>query len=201
MITAIIFDFGNVICKFDNNLFLEKISKQTKKSVAEIKSLIYDQSDLPRLYETGNISSNEFYKRTVKLCELSISKENFIQAFTDKFTPINSTFEVIKKLDGHYKLALLSNTSEWDFNFGIKPTKILNYFDSVTVSFQVGAMKPDNKIYYDCLNKLNKKPSECIYIDDIKANSDKATKLGMHGVDYTSHSELLNSLKSINVLL
>ena len=116
MIKAIIFDFGNVICSFDNSLFISKISKHTNKSIKELNNLIYHKSNLPNLYETGEISSNEFFERITKLCELKISKDIFIEAYTNIFSPIKSTFKLIKDLKDNYKLALLSNVSEWDFN-------------------------------------------------------------------------------------
>lgn len=199
MIKAIIFDFGNIIYSFDNNLFLIKISKYTDKSVEDLNNLIYKKSDLPRLYETGNISSDEFFEEIIKLCDLNITKEVFIEAFTNIFSPISSTIQLIKKLKKNYKLALLSNTSEWDFVFGIKSIEIFNLFAAVSLSFEVKAMKPNNKIYNDCIEKLGLKPNECIYIDDIKQYSDKATDIGMIGINYTSSSELLKSLKSYNI--
>ena len=60
MIKAVISDFGNVICKFDNGVFLKKISKYTDKSILELYYLIYTNSELPVLFETGKISSDEF---------------------------------------------------------------------------------------------------------------------------------------------
>jgi len=123
-----------VVCTFDNNTFLEKISKYTDKSVSELTELIYIYSDLPKKYETGLISSDKFFNQIIKECNLSISKPEFIEAYTNIFTPIPTTFDLIKKLKKNYKLALLSNTSEWDFEYGIKPSlaEIFNIFDAIT---------------------------------------------------------------------
>ena len=60
-------------------------------------------------------------------------------------------------------------------------------------------MKPNKEIFLDCIKKLHLKPEECIYIDDIKEYSNKATELGMGGIHYTSEKELLKSLKSFGV--
>jgi glucose-1-phosphatase len=199
MIKAIIFDFGNVICKFDNTLFIKKISKYTDKSQKEITNLIYNNSNLPVLYESGLISSDEFSWRITKLCALRISKEDFIKIYTNKFTPIESTFELIRKLKRNYKIALLSNTSKADFDLGVKPLNIFPLFDAITLSFEVKAMKPDSRIFEDMLKKLDLKPEECIYIDDLKEYSDKAKELGMFGINYTSSEKLLESLKFLDV--
>lgn len=201
LIEAIIFDFGNVICSFDNNIFLEKISKYTDKTVSELNELIYIYSDLPKQYETGLISSDKFFNEIIKKCGLSIPKPEFIKAYTNIFTPIPTTLDLIKKLKTRYKIALLSNTSEWDFEYGLKPSmiEIFNLFDAVSLSFEVKAMKPKKKIFLDSLKKLDLKPEQCVYIDDIQGYVEAANELGMYGIHYTSYDGLIASLKELNV--
>lgn len=198
MIKAIIFDFGNVICTVDNNIFLEKISKFTDRTISELKELIY-LSDLPQKYETGLISSDEFFNEIVEKCSLSISKHEFIKAYTDIFAPIQTIFDLIRKLKTKYKIALLSNTSEWDFKYGIKPVEVFNLFNAVSLSFKVKAMKPENKIFLDSLNKLHLKPEECVYIDDIEEYVEVANQIGIHGIHYISYEKLINSLKRLDI--
>jgi len=199
MIKAIIFDFGNVVCEFDNNIFLRKISEFTDKSISELNELIYLSSDLPRRYETGLISSDQFFNEISKRCNLSMSKSEFIKAYTDIFTPIKTSFELIRKLRPRYKLALLSDTSEWDFEYGIRPVEVFDLFDAVTLSFEVGALKPDKKIFYDVLAKLGVEPEECIYVDDIEEYVRVARRIGIHAIHYTSHADLCHSLRKLNV--
>ena len=60
MIKAIVFDFGNVICKFDNGIFTKNISKYTNKSIEEINiyNNIIDTDKtvpLPEIKEEKNI--------------------------------------------------------------------------------------------------------------------------------------------------
>jgi putative hydrolase of the HAD superfamily len=199
LIKAIIFDFGNVICSLDNTVFLRRISGYTEKPVPELAGLIYGKSDLPRLYETGLIDSDRFFAGVVELCKLHIGKEEFIRAYTDIFTPIPATFELIGQLKAGYKLALLSNTSEWDFEYGIKPIEIFDLFDTVTLSYEVKVMKPERRIYMDVLRKLKCAPRECVYIDDIEANAAAAREIGIHGFCYISPEQLAADLKSLGI--
>lgn len=199
MIKAIIFDYGNVISALDNNLFLTEIAEHSEKTMSELHELIYVKSGLPTQFETGLITSNEFFARIKELCELSISKTDFIRAFTGIFTPIQETLDLIKRLKPDYMLGLLSNTNEWDFNYEIEKIKVFDLFDTVTVSYKIKAMKPDRKIYLDALNKLGLKPEECIYIDDIKEYSDAASTIGIRGIHYTDHESLLTSLTDLGI--
>ena len=199
MIKAIIFDFGNVICSFDNNIFLEKISMFTNKSIPELDKLIYRTSDLPKQYETGLITSHEFFEKMAGLCGLNITKSEFTKFYAGIFTPIQTTFGLLKRLKPNYKLGLLSNTNEWDFEYGIKPIEVFHLFDAVSLSFVVKAMKPAKKIFTDALAKLKLTPEECVYIDDIKKYAEVANQIGIHGIHYTSYDALVASLEKLGI--
>lgn len=201
MIRAIIFDFGNVIYKFDNSLFLDQISDYSDKSVSELNEIFYQNLELAKQYETGCITSDQFFTKAVELGRLHISKSDFIRAFTNIFTPVQETFDLIRRLKSRYKIGLLSNTNEWDFEYAIKKCEIYECFNAVSLSFMVREMKPGKKIYLDVLNKLNLPAEECIYIDDIKDYAEAAAQLGIVGIHYTSHEQLVDSLKQLHVSL
>lgn len=201
MIKAIIFDFGNVIYGLDNNIFLENISPSSTKSVPELHEIIYRKSGLPKQYETGHITSDQFFKRTSELCNLKMKKSDFRKAFTDIFTPIRETLDLIRRLKSSYKIGLLSNTNEWDFEDAIKTCEVFDHFDAVTLSFIVKEMKPGKRIYRDALDQLNIGPDECVYIDDVKEYADAAAHMGVRGIHYKSHRALIESLGKLHIIL
>ena len=201
MIRAVVFDFGNVICKFDNKIILRRISEHTGKSMGELEETVYRASGLISDYERGMVSSDDFFNQLAAMCGLRLSKEEFIRSYTDKFTPIPETYELIRSLKRKYKLGLLSNTSAWDFEYGIRTTGVFPMFDAVTVSFQVHALKPEKDIYLDVLSKLDVKPHECVYIDDIQKYVEAARGLGMYAAQYRSPLELVESLKDLDIPL
>jgi len=200
MIRAIIFDYGNVISRVDNNLFLKRISGFCDKSVPELRRLIYEESGLPVQYETGAISSGEFHDKISALCGLRMKLPDFRKAFTDIFTPIEETARLLRQLKQEYKLALLSNTNEWDFKDEIRKHECFHLFDTVTLSYIVKVMKPGKRIYLDALDKLRLPPEECIYIDDIREYTDAAAGIGIAGIHYVSHDQLREDLQSQNII-
>ena len=199
MIKAIIFDFGNVICTVNNGLFLERISKYTSKTVGKLEGLIYQNPTLPIEYEKGAISSDEFFEKVAQLCELKMDKQTFIEAFTDIFEPIETTFALIRKLKGRYKLGLLSNTSQWDYEYGIKAAEVFGLFEAVSLSFELRAMKPSEKIYRDIVGKLGVAAEECVFIDDCQANVEGARQAGLYGIWYNSYEQLVESLEELGI--
>ena len=199
MIKAVIFDFGNVICTVNNRLFIERISKYTSKTAGELEVLIYREPTLPIEYEKGAMSSDEFFNKVVQLCELKMDKQTFIDAFTDIFEPIETTLALIRKLKGRYKLGLLSNTSEWDYEYGIKPAEVFGLFDAVSLSFELKAMKPAEKVYRDVVGKLAVAAQECVFIDDCEVHIKGARRAGLYGIWYTSYEKLVESLGKLDI--
>lgn len=200
MIRAVLFDFGGVICAFDNEIFLRSLLSRTDRSFDDLKEAIY-ASDLPARYESGRISSEEFFREATDRGRLSASREEFFGAFTAIFTPKPATFRLIRGLKERYRIGLLSNTNEWHYEHYFKQVEIFPLFDSVTLSFDVREMKPAEKIYRDALRKLRVRPGECVYIDDIDAYAEGARRLGLQGIHYVSHEALLSSLRSAGVRL
>ena len=198
-VEAVIFDFGNVICRLDNGLFIKRISRYSELDEAELDRLIYQSSDLPARYETGLITSDEFFVAVSSLCGLTVSRDVFVEAYTDIFTPIDTSFALIKRLSGSLKLGLLSNTSEWDYQYGIKTTGLLPYFDSVSLSFKCRSMKPDTGIYHHALRELAVNPSFCVYIDDKDEYVQVANDLGMFGICYRQEEGLLSELSKLGI--
>jgi len=199
MIKAIIFDYGNVIRKWDNHIFLDKIIKKSNKNYEYIDNFIFS-SGLQDKFELGEISEINFFRIIKKQFNLSITQKEFFKEYTSRiFENIQSTLALIKKLKKNYKVALLSNTTKVDFDCLIKKLKEFPLFDAVTLSFEVEHKKPEKQIYLDSLKKLNLNPDECVFIDDIKEFSDAASKLGIHGINYISYENLIKELKKLNV--
>jgi glucose-1-phosphatase len=199
MIRAIVFDFGNVICRFDNRIILDRFAKHTGRPADELERIIYRESDITTLYESGTITSEDFFERLSSLIGLEMPREEFVQAYTDKFTPIPETFSLVRTLAGRYRLGLLSNTSAWDFERGIVRTEIFHHFSAASLSYAVRSLKPDRAIYDDMLSQLAANPGEVIYIDDIAAYVDAARALGMQGIHFLSSAQLIDSLKRFGI--
>lgn len=202
MIKGMIFDFGNVICYFDNLIPAEKIGKLAGKSQEEIYNLVYKNPDLLKKFETGLLSEQEFFKELSDLCGINTSYEELKRIYSeDKFTPVEGMSELITCLKGKYKLGLLSNTSKWDFDYFLKCAPVVKIFDAITTSFEVKVMKPDPKIYWDSLNKLNLKPEECVYADDILEYVQAAKGLGINAIQFTDIENFKSDLENFGVEL
>ena len=99
--------------------------------------------------------------------------------FEDKFIPYyfdhmyefcvlkNETIDVLKKLKGRYKMAVLSNGHSISQHSKIRKVEIEKYFDEVLVSGDIGIDKPDKAIFEYMADKLGVKIDECLMIGDV----------------------------------
>ncbi|MGW1340498.1 HAD family hydrolase [Kribbella sp. NPDC002412] len=88
-----------------------------------------------------------------------------------------------------WRLGLVSNiTSETQLQWSHSP--LPPYFEATAFSAEVGAAKPEPKIYLAACDALNVEPGDCVYIGD---GNDKelpgAAALGMHAIRTTEHSD------------
>ncbi|MBP1626008.1 MAG: HAD-superfamily hydrolase, subfamily variant 3 [Holophagaceae bacterium] len=198
-IRGIIFDFGNVICRFDNGRFLRALSGLSGLPVDELEKRIYGLSTLTEAFERGDMDGSSFMKGMEELCGCHIHNELLISAYTEIFTPIESTCSLIRRLKPHYKLGLLSNTNPWHFERGISTIPVFPLFDAVTLSYEARALKPDPRIYQDALDKLGLMAEECLFIDDRAEFTEAADRQLLHGITYTGYAELRSALKGFNI--
>lgn len=89
---------------------------------------------------------------------------------------IADTVKVMKEKG--YHTYLLSNYPErlWKCHIGQAP--FTGYLDGQTVSWEEGIGKPDERFYKVLLDRYQLKAEECLFLDDRKANTDAAAKLG-----------------------
>lgn len=201
MIKAVVFDFGNVLCSFRVTAFFENLARRSSCTVDQLLGLMPEISHLAIEYESGRLTSGEFFGKFTALAGITISREEFITSYTTIFTPIEGTLDAIRRLNGRYRLGLLSNTNEWHFEHSIRTVDVFPMFDAVTLSYEIGAMKPAPVIYTDMLDKLGVPADACVYFDDIQENVDAGMRVGMQGRLFTTAEAMRADLERLGVIL
>ena len=193
MIKVIAFDFGNVTYKLDNKFFISGLLKYSSLGYTRLHREILNSSDY-KLFETGKISFDEYFGRTKKRIKLSVRKEIFIKLFNNRFTEIESTYNLIKRLHLKYILLLCSNTNDINFSQVIKKSRAFKFFYGSVTSFKVGYLKPRSAVYLEVIRIADYEPEEILFIDDKKININGARKLGIRAIQYKSYRSLINDL-------
>src|SRR6266478_6085676 len=73
------------------------------------------------------------------------------------------------------------------------------FFPIRIYSYDVGASKPDPIIYRKALQACKVRAEEAVYIDDIAAYAEAATRLGMAGIVFHSPEQLQTELRRLGI--
>lgn len=107
---------------------------------------------------------------------------------------------LIQTLAGHYKMGILSNWDDLLETILEEKLGIISCFDEVMNSHRIGAAKPDEKAFRIALERLQARPEEVFFIDDLERNTKAAAALGFHTHTYVDVSTLVDDLKRRGLL-
>ena len=198
MIKAIIFDFGRVISGQKPLSLFRNYEDELGLEPGTINSIMFD-SEAWQDALVGRKTVEEFWHEIGP--ELGLNSVDEVDAFRHRYRAdeeINQgVLDLIHRLHGNYKLAVLSNSppglSKWlaDWN-------MLNFFKVVFCSGDEGMAKPDPEAFELTLERLGLKPNEAVFIDDTREHVEAARKLGLQGILFITAEELE---KEIDLLL
>jgi FMN phosphatase YigB (HAD superfamily) len=200
MIDTVIFDLGQVLVRFDNRLFFERIAAHTDRSIEEIRAAAHENDELLTLFDTGRIPPEEFYERAAEALGLDIGFGDFFAAYIDVFSLIVPTLVLARRLKPRVKLVLLSNTDVMRYSHIEGTFPQLRIFDAAVLSFRLGRMKPDPEIYLEALRQAGSTARRAVFIDDLAENVAAAAKLGITGILFTSPQTLETELSRLGLL-
>ncbi len=196
MIKVIIFDYGGVIAGKKSEVsglhgLCEKFSKLLNIPGKNILAAYHKYWDEWKL---GNLNIQEVYKNFLRDLKIRYDTKKLID-ITLNFTSLDEkVYSLALELKKNYKLVCLTNhTKEW-FENEIKRFKLNILFDKIYASYELKLAKPDPAIYKLLLDDLKAKPEECLFIDDLKRNTDAARGLGINIIHYKSYSQLKKEL-------
>lgn len=181
MFNCIIFDIDNTIFDYDNsnNIALKKlfnyISEKNNLDIDFIKN-IYEKNKKKYKNESGNTASSHSkyiqIKKMIKALNLSLNEnDEYFEIYNNFFIknlvvyPNIEDFLIFCK-SKNIKLYCLSNNTCKEQIERLKSAKLLNFFDNIYTSEEFGIEKPDSKLFYSIIDKINYNKNEIAMIGD-----------------------------------
>lgn len=196
-IKVILFDLGKVLVDFDHKRATQRISAFCHKTPIEIYNLFFESS-VTIDFEAGKITPEKFYQAVKDMLDLKLSYESFIPIWNDIFflSPKNRlVFKLVNTLRANYKTALLSNINILHYQHIKKNFPVFGVFNKVFLSFELGLIKPDKKIYSKVIEDLKVNPQEIFYTDDRSELVESAKSLGIKASVFVNFEQLINDLQ------
>jgi FMN phosphatase YigB (HAD superfamily) len=199
MLSAIIFDIGNVLLRFDFSLVAKRVVPFCSAEVARFDSLL---EPLKIALESGKISGETFLAEAAQTIGYTGEPALLRSAWQEIFTPIEATHALVERLHGSLPLFLLSNTNDLHAEYFLARYPVFGRFRDAVYSHECGLMKPDASIYSHALEKFGLRAEEVFFIDDLAPNVEAARASGWRTHHYRedSHHRLLTELASAGAL-
>jgi len=194
MIKAIIFDFGRVISAQKPQSLFRLYEEDLGLPPGTLNPAMFGSNAWEEVL-VGRKTVEEYWH--IIGPELGLNTAEEIDTFRSRYRAdeaINDgVLNLIHRLHGHYKLAVLSNSppglDQWLEDWGM-----LDRFDVVFCSGDEGVVKPEPAAFKITLQRLGVEPIETVFIDDTMEHVEASRKLGLHGILFTTAEELENEL-------
>jgi putative hydrolase of the HAD superfamily len=193
----IYFDLGNVLLHFDHRRACRQVAELTGLDQQQVWDVVF-AGGLELEYEAGRLSTRQFYEA---FCTATGVRPD-LAAFAHAASAIFEVNALIKPVvaglaAARRRLGLLSNTNEmhWEHVAGGRYGLVPDVFEQVVLSYRVGAVKPDRKIFDHAAEVAGVAPADVLYIDDTAGHVAAAKALGWDAVRYTGTPELVAELR------
>jgi FMN phosphatase YigB (HAD superfamily) len=198
-IQAILFDLGKVLVDFNFDTGIQALHSACSISRTQLEDVLWDENCIRR-YERGEISTSEFYSYLCETANLKMDLAGFCQTWSSVFLPdLIVSEDLLSALKRRYPLILVSNTNEVHIDFVRSNYRLLDYFDHHVLSYEVGSLKPDRKIFEHAIAVSGYPADELFFTDDREENILAASELGIHAHQFKTESQLVKALQQAGI--
>lgn len=189
MIKAVIFDmYETLITLYESPLYFGTQMAEDAGITEEHFQSVWCPAERDRAI--GKISLEELLEKILKMFDcyseekMRLIIDKRINSRKEAFNHLNPEIvPLLEKLrERGIKIGLVSNCFSEEAAV-IKDSELFKYFDEVCLSYDEGIQKPDLEIFNRCIEKLQVKSEECLYVGDGGSNElDAAATVGMKSV-------------------
>lgn len=182
MIKNIVFDMGNVIIRFDPELFMVRLglAEEDRKLLKRELFVSLEWSRMDRGSLTDEEAAEIVCRRVPE--RLHDAVRRLVGMWDRPILPVEGMYELVEELRGMgYGIYLLSNASfrQHDYWPRVPASK---FFDGTLISADVKLVKPQPEIYRLLCDKFSLLPEECVFIDDSTSNAEGAYFCGINAL-------------------
>ncbi|GAA3748016.1 putative hydrolase of the HAD superfamily [Spinactinospora alkalitolerans] len=189
-VTTVVFDYGEVISVPPPEEVRAKLERLSGARPEEFWAAYWAER---RAYDAG-VPASEYWGRVAGRigAEWDAARRQEIWAADvgGWLYASAASVAVLDRLAGHgARLALLSNAPS-DIAGALRASPLLEPFDALFFSCDVGVCKPDAAIYTHVLEELGAAPAETAFIDDREENILAAKELGIDAHHYAGTADM-----------
>jgi glucose-1-phosphatase len=196
MISTVLFDMNDVLCRYDREARIAHLARATGKSPAFVEAAVWG-SGYEDLGDSGAVDAEGYLAGFAERLGGGLTLDAWRGALRAALTPLPKALELAAAVARRASVAVLTNNNllvkrEIDAIFPeLRPVFGANIF----VSAEFRARKPDPEVYRRCLARLGAAPEAALFVDDSSSNVAGAERAGLSGFLYPDADALAERLR------
>lgn len=190
----LIFDIGNVICKWDPKALVERLFDAPGQQQAALQSVIQHQDWIE--LDKGLMDVEQALANAAARC--SLDKDALRQVYLEtpaSLIPYPSVVDALKDLKSRgYPIFALSNMQRHSWDWLYLRYDFWSLFDGLVVSYDIHMVKPDQEIFEYITGRYSLDPADSLFLDDMQVNVEAAGRHGMQTILVSTYQQALDDL-------
>ena len=195
-IRAVFFDLGGVILRTEYQAPRQQLAERLGLEYDDLDRIVFN-SETGIQAAAGAITSQQHWEAVMKRLKRPVEELELIRGeFFAGDIIDRDLVNFLRSLRNTHKTGLISNN--WsDLREYLVREKIIDAFDHIIISAEVGVAKPEPEIFRIALEQAGVRPEEAVLVDDFHANIEGCEKVGMKGIHFKDAETAMQQLKEL----
>lgn len=200
-ISAVVFDVGNVLYRWDPRFLYERLIDDDRALDAFLRDVVTPA------WHFQHDAGRRFADTSAELIARHPEHRALILAWAERFTetipgPVAGMAELVERLDarGVPLFAITNFSAEFWPPFRAREAAMFDRFRGILVSGEEGLIKPDPAIFRLALERFGLAPGSAVFIDDVPANVAAAQSNGFRAIHFTGAADLAARLAALGLV-
>jgi len=199
--SLVVFDLGGVLIDWDPRHLYRKLFLGDEAAMEDFLATVctrewHRHHDAGRSFAEGARILKDQHPDKAELIDAFGARQDEMMAGA-----IAGSVEILGELrDRGTRLYALSNWPAEGFPAARDRFDFLAWFRGIVISGEIGAIKPEPRIYEALIERFAIDPTSAVFIDDVAANTAAARRFGMHAIHFTNPTALRAELVALGLL-
>lgn len=194
MIKAVIFDYGSVLSRTLDPEPRAAWERKLGLASGGLQRAVHNDSSWIEA-QCGRITVEAYWYTVGTTLGITAAETAALRTAFYRGDVLND--ELVRRIDhlraAGLRLGLLSNFSP-ELRMLLEQQDLLHRFDHITISAEIGVMKPNAAAYRAILDMVALPANTCIFVDDQPVNVEAAQTLGLHGIVFRDNASCLAAI-------
>jgi len=183
-IDVVLFDVGNVLIRLNYDRIFRIWAEPGNHDPVKLRSK-FEITEAFCEYERGHIGTEEYLVTLNQMLGTDLELAKFREGWNAIFDgEIDSMAELLDDVRDRARIHAFSNTNVDHVTVFGEYSRLLDKFERVFVSNDVGERKPDKAAFDKVIGEIGVAPARVLFLDDVQDNVDGAIVAGLKAVQF-----------------